>query len=288
VAQPRIAKAAIFDYHEVAAQAGISLILELLMTASEYPAPAAEQDLSAEDLAKCIDHTLLKAEATQAEILRICDEAVAYGFHAVCVNGRWLSLVADRLHETPVQVAGVVSLPLGADTTKVKAAQAQDVIYAGADEIDMVADLAAIIESDDRYLLDQLMTVLRVCRTMRPAVLLKVIIESAALTYDQKVFACRIAQAAGVDYVKTSTGLHPAGGATVEDVRLMKESAPRCRIKAAGGIKTASQALAMREAGADRIGTSAGVAIIEEMRAWPRNSSASPSSRSPEHLTPGE
>jgi deoxyribose-phosphate aldolase len=217
-------------------------------------------------MAKCIDHTLLRAEATRADILRICDEAVAYGFHAVCVNDRWLSLVADRLQETPVQVAGVVSLPLGADTTKVKAAQAQDAIYAGADEIDMVADLAAIIEGDARYLLEQLMAVLRVCRIMRPPVLLKVIIESAALTTEQKLFACRIAQEAGVDYVKTSTGYHPAGGATVEDVRLMKETAPKCKVKAAGGIKTAQQALAMLSAGADRIGTSAGVAIIEEMR----------------------
>jgi deoxyribose-phosphate aldolase len=244
----------------------ISLILEFSMTAAEFPATVAEQSISAPALAKYIDHTLLRAEATQAEVLRVCDEAVAYGFHAVCVNGRWVSLVADRLHDTPVQVAGVVSLPLGASTTKIKAAEAHDAVFAGADEIDMVADLAAIIEGDARYLLHQLMTVLKVCRTMRPAVLLKVIIESAVLTHDQKVFACRIAQQAGVDYVKTSTGFHPAGGATVEDVRLMKENAPRCKVKAAGGIKTAQQAIAMLSAGADRIGTSAGVAIVEEVR----------------------
>ncbi len=232
---------------------------------SESQESAVEQTV-ATDLAKYIDHTLLKAEATQADILRVCDEAVSYGFHAVCVNGRWVSLVADRLQQTAIQVAGVVSLPLGADTTKIKAAQAQEAIYAGADEIDMVADLAAIIEGDARYLLDQLRTVLRVCRVMRPPVLLKVIIESAALGPEQKVFACQIAQEAGVDFVKTSTGFHPAGGATVEDVRLMKESAPRCKVKAAGGIKTAQQALAMLSAGAERIGTSAGVAIIEEIR----------------------
>jgi deoxyribose-phosphate aldolase len=237
------------------------------MTASELPAPAVAPSTSGGDLAKHIDHTLLKAEATQTEILRLCDEAVAYGFHAVCVNDRWLSLVADRLQETPVQVAGVVSLPLGADTTKIKTAQAQDAVYAGADEIDMVADLAAIVEGDARYLLHQLMTVRRVCRIMRPPVLLKIIIESAALTHDQKVFACQIAQEAGVDYVKTSTGYHPAGGATVEDVRLLKENAPKCKVKAAGGIKTAQQALAMLNAGADRIGTSAGVRIMDEIRA---------------------
>lgn len=236
------------------------------MMSSEPQVSAVAPGMTAQDVAPRIDHTLLRAEATQTEILRVCGEAVAYGFHTVCVNDRWLPLVADRLHDTPVQVAGVVSLPLGADTTKIKAAQAKDAIYAGADEIDMVADLAAIIEGDARYLLHQLMTVLRVCRAMRPPVLLKVIIEAAALTTEQKIFACQVAQEAGVDYVKTSTGYHPAGGATVEDVKLMKESAPRCKVKAAGGIKTAEQALALLAAGADRIGTSAGVAIIEEMR----------------------
>ncbi len=222
--------------------------------------------MTSNDVAQRIDHTLLRAEASQAEIVRLCDEAVAYGFHAVCVNGRWLSLAADRLQGTAVAVAGVVSFPLGADTTKVKVAQAQDAVYAGADEIDMVADLAAIIEGDAKYLLHQLMSVLKACRTMRPPVVLKVIIESAALTTEQKVFACQIAQQAGVDFLKTSTGLHPAGGATMEDIALMKQSAPGCRIKAAGGIKTARQAIAMLNAGADRIGASAGVAIMEEMR----------------------
>ena len=219
------------------------------------------------DVARCIDHTLLRAEATRQEVLRLCDEAVQNGFHCVCVNGRWLPLVADRLQETAVHVAGVVSLPLGADTTKIKAAQAKEAVYAGADEIDMVADLAAIIEGDGSYLLAQFAAVLRVCRSMRPAVLLKVIIESAALTHDQKIFACRIAQQASVDFLKTSTGLHPAGGATVEDIRLMKETAPKCRIKAAGGIRTAEQVLALLGAGADRIGTSSGVQIMEEIKA---------------------
>jgi deoxyribose-phosphate aldolase len=175
--------------------------------------------------------------------------------------------VAERLDGTAVKVGGVVSLPLGADTTKIKVAQAQEAVYAGADEIDMVADLAAIIEADAGYLLHQLQAVLKVCRVMRPPVLLKVIIESAALTENQKVFACQIAQQAGADFVKTSTGLHPAGGATVEDVRLMKEAAPQCRVKAAGGIRTAQQALAFLAAGAERLGTSAGVRIVRELEA---------------------
>ncbi len=236
----------------------------------ESQAPTNERGVFRRNLAEHIDHTLLKAEATRAEILRLCEEAASYGFHAVCVNGRWLPLVADRLHDTTVQVAGVVSLPLGADATKVKVAQAEDAIYAGADEIDMVADLAAIVEADGQYLLHQVRSVLKVCRSMRPPVLLKVIIESAALTYEQKVFACQVVQQAGADFLKTSTGFHPAGGATVEDVRLMKEAAPHCRIKAAGGIRTAQQALAFLEAGAERIGTSASVQIINELRATDR------------------
>lgn len=223
--------------------------------------------ISEKELAACIDQTLLDATATKERIVQLCRDAQGYGFHAVCVNGRWVSLAAELLAGSKVCVAGVVSLPLGADSTAIKVAQAKDAIFAGADEIDMVADLASIIESDSKYLLAQLRAVLRICRSMRPAALLKVIIESAALTTEQKVFACRIAQEAGVNFLKTSTGLHPAGGATVEDVRLMKQTAPACRIKAAGGIKTAQQALELLAAGAERIGTSSGVKIIGEVRA---------------------
>ena len=131
----------------------------------------------------------------------------------------------------------------------------------------MVADLAAIIEGDERYLARQLEAVCTVCHSMRPKVLLKVIIESAALTKEQKIFACQIADKIGVDFVKTSTGMHHAGGATIEDVKLMKEYAPHCKVKAAGGIRTAKDALEMLEAGADRIGTSSGVQIIEQFKA---------------------
>jgi deoxyribose-phosphate aldolase len=223
--------------------------------------------ITEKDLAGRIDHTLLKAEATQEQIVRLCDEAKEYGFCAVCVNGRWVSLAADRLQGTGVKVAAVAGFPLGADTTEIKVVQAKEAIRNGADEIDVVADLAAIIEKDAHYLSRQFQAMLQACRSMRPAAALKVIIESAALTVEQKVFVCQIAQETGVDFVKTSTGLHPAGGATVEDVRLMKETAPRCKVKAAGGIRTAEQAIAMIEAGADRIGTSAGVAIINEIRA---------------------
>ncbi len=222
--------------------------------------------VSLEQLSGCIEHTLLSATATKEQIKQLCRQAKDYGFHSVCVNGRWVPWAAEMLVGSKVSVGSVVSLPLGADSTKIKVAQAKDAIYAGADEIDMVADLAAIIDSDEKYLSDQLYKVLKVCRSMKPAVVLKVIIESAALDIEQKIFACRIAQDVGVDFIKTSTGMNPAGGATVEDIKLMKESAPNCKIKAAGGIKTAKQALDMLEAGAQRIGTSSSVEIIEEFK----------------------
>ena len=222
------------------------------------------------DLAGCIDHTLLKATATSEQIKQLCDEAKEYGFCAVSVNPRWVSLAAEQLHGSNLKVGGVVSLPLGADSTKIKVTQAKEVIFAGADEVDMVADLAAIIEGDSKYLTRQLQSVLEVCRSMRPVVLLKVIIESSALTREQKIFACEIADKCSVDFIKTSTGMNSAGGATVEDVRLMKKTAPNCRIKAAGGIRTAKQVIEFLEAGAQRIGTSSGVQIINEFRAGQR------------------
>jgi deoxyribose-phosphate aldolase len=226
-----------------------------------------ERNISEKELAGCIDHTLLDATARQEQIEQQCREARTYGFHTVCVNGRWVPLVAELLAGSKVAVGGVVSLPLGADTTRIKVAQAKEAIFAGADEVDMVADLAAIIAGDAKYLADQLTSVLKICRSMRPAVVLKVIIESAALNNEQKIFACQIAQGVGVDFIKTSTGLHPAGGATVEDIKLMKETAPGCKIKAAGGIKTAKQAIEMLAAGAQRIGTSSGVQIMTEFKA---------------------
>jgi deoxyribose-phosphate aldolase len=223
-----------------------------------------ERQISSDELAGCIEHTLLSATATEEQIEQLCEQVINYGFYSVCVNTRWIALAADKLHNSGVKVCSVISFPLGADSTKIKVAQAKDAIFAGADELDMVADLSAIIEGDSKYLLGQLQAVLKICRAMRPAVVLKVIIESAALSWEQKLFACQTAEKCGVDFIKTSTGFHPDGGATVEDVKLIKEIAPSCRIKAAGGIKTAKQALEMLDAGADRIGTSSGVQIIKE------------------------
>ena len=222
---------------------------------------------SDKELAQVIDHTLLAATATSEDIKHLCDEAKSYGFCSVSVNPRWVAFAADRLSGSKVKIGGVVSLPLGGDTTKIKAAQARDAIFSGADEIDMVADLAAIIEGNHRYLADQLASVLKVCHSMRPAVVLKVIIESAALNTEQKIFACNNCNKVGVDFIKTSTGLNPAGGATVEDIRLMKQAGANCKIKAAGGIRTARQTLDMLAAGAERIGCSASVQIIADYKA---------------------
>ncbi len=240
---------------------------ELRLLDDEYRMTCSEYQISEKGLAGCIEHTLLSATATEEQIKQLCQEAKSYGFYSVCVNPRWVALAAEELAGCEVKVCSVISFPLGADLTKTKTAAARDAIFAGADEIDVVADLASIIEGDSKYLPSQLWAVLKVCHSMRPKVLLKVIIESAALNKEQKILVCRIAEKCGVDFIKTSTGLHPAGGATAEDIKLIKEAAPNCKIKAAGGIKSAKQALEMLEAGADRLGTSSGVQIINKLRA---------------------
>ena len=218
-------------------------------------------------LASSIDHTLLKPDAQESQIEQLCMEAIEYKFCSVCFNPRWVIFAADKLHGSDVNVSTVISFPLGADSTKTKIAETKEVIFGGADEIDVVADISAIVAGDSKYLLTQLQGILRVCRAMKPRVTTKVIIESAALNWEQKLFACKTAERAGFDFIKTSTGMHPAGGATVEDVKFIKETSPGCKVKASGGIKTACDAIAMLNAGADRIGTSSGVEIITQFRA---------------------
>jgi len=217
-----------------------------------------------EKLAKYFDHTILDCMATEADIRRHCDEALKYDFYAVCVQPRWVALCADILHGTHVKVVSVAGFPFGTETPKVKALEAEAVIMDGADEVDIVADLASVLTGDANYLSRDFGTVLNVCCSMKPAVPLKVIIESAALNEEQIRFVCGIAQQAGVDFVKTSTGMHKAGGARLDDVKLMIESAPRCKIKAAGGIRTLDQTMGFIDAGVSRIGASASVQIMEE------------------------
>lgn len=217
-----------------------------------------------EQLAKYFDHTILDCMATEADIRRHCQEAIDYGFYAACVQPRWVTLCADILHGTGVKVVSVAGFPYGTETPKVKAFEAETVIMDGADEVDIVADFASLLAGDEKALRRDFEAVLKVCRSMQPVVPLKVIIESAALNDEQIRFVCGVAQQCGVDFLKTSTGFHKAGGARIEDVKLMAESAPRCRIKAAGGIKTTEQALAFIEAGVSRIGASASVEIVEQ------------------------
>ncbi len=217
------------------------------------------------DLAQTIDHTLLSPTATRADIQSLCLEARTHGFFSVCLPPRWVALAADLLVDCPVKIATVIDFPLGFETTRVKTQQAKAAIFEGADEIEVVADLAAIIEQDTRLLVQQFQSLLRVCRHMRPPVTLKVIIETAALTHDQKALICAVAQQVGVDFLTTSSGFHDAGGATVEDVHFIRTQAPSCQVKASGDLRTLDQALEWVEAGATRLGTSASVAIINAL-----------------------
>lgn len=221
--------------------------------------------MNRQELAKYFDHTLLDPMAVASDIRRICDDAMEYGFYAVCVHPRWVAFAADIVRTSGVKVVSVAGFPFGTNLIRSTADEAKAAIMEGADEIDIVADLASVTSGDSAYLSRQFAQTLSVCRSMRPHVVLKVIIEAAALTGEQVRFVSEIAQNVGVDFLKTSTGFHKAGGARVEDIRLMAQAAPRCKIKAAGGIRTLADTLAFIEAGAARIGASASVSILNEL-----------------------
>lgn len=210
------------------------------------------------DLARWIDHTILAPDATEAQVEPLCREAVAHGFRAVCVNPVHVRFVAARLQGTPVKACSVVSFPFGAAPSRAKAAEAAAAVEDGAAEIDMVIALGLLKAG---RLDDVRADVAAVKRACGPA-LLKVILETCLLTDAQKVAACRLAQEAGADFVKTSTGFG-SGGATAADVALMRRAVgPELGVKASGGIRTYEAARAMIEAGATRIGASASLAII--------------------------
>jgi len=219
----------------------------------------------AAEIAHIIDHTLLKPDATQAQIAQLCYEARKYSFAAVCVNPANVKLAAQLLKDSPVAVCTVVGFPLGATLTEVKAYEAQKVIEDGATEIDMVINIGALKSKDYDLVKRDIATVVRTCHNN--GAICKVIIEAALLTDEEKVKACQLAKEAGADYVKTSTGFGP-GGATVEDVALMRRVVgPEMGVKAAGGIRTFEAARQMIKAGATRIGASAGVKIVQEAKA---------------------
>jgi len=216
--------------------------------------------LTAAEMARYIDHTLLKPEATPAAFDKLCEEAVRYGFKTVCVNSGQVAYVAEKLMGTEVAVCSVVGFPLGAMLSRIKAFEARKAVEFGARELDMVLNVGALKAGDLNTVGNEILAV----RTeARYPIVLKVIIETCLLTDDEKVNACEIAQKAGADFVKTSTGFS-TGGATLEDVALMRKTVdPAIGVKASGGIKDYETAAAMIAAGATRIGAGAGVAIVE-------------------------
>lgn len=215
-------------------------------------------------LASLIDHSLLRPEATASDLGALCAEASEFGVAAVCVSPSLLPVPVGSL-APGIAVAAVAGFPSGAHTGAVKAGEAGAAVESGATEIDMVINLGAALSGDWPVVEAE---VSRIRESVGPSTLLKVIVESAILDDDQLVTACRVAEAGGADFVKTSTGFHPAGGATVHAVRLMALAvAPRLGVKAAGGIRTASEAISMVEAGANRLGTSRTAEILAELPA---------------------
>lgn len=205
-----------------------------------------------------IDHTLLKPESTQEQIKQLTDEAKAYHFASVCVNPTWVAYAKEQLKDSDVKVCTVIGFPLGATTSQTKAFETQDAIANGADEVDMVINIGKLKSKQYDEVEDDIRAVVEASGDK----LVKVIIEACLLTNDEKVKACQLSVAAGADYVKTSTGfsLH---GATIEDVALMRQTVgPDIGVKAAGGARSLADAEAFIVAGATRIGTSAGVAIV--------------------------
>ena len=208
---------------------------------------------------KLIDHTLLKADAQEKDILKLCAEAKEYDFASVCVNPCWIETAKKALEGTDVMVCCVVGFPLGAMTTASKRAEAFNAVSTGADEVDMVINIGKLKDGDEEYVENEI-------RALKEAVgnhTLKVIIETCLLTDEEKVKACLCAKRAGADFVKTSTGFS-TGGATAADVALMKKTVgDDMKVKASGGVRTKEQLEEMVEAGAERIGTSNGVALMD-------------------------
>ena len=222
--------------------------------------PPSQTDIS--QLASMIDHTLLKPEATTPQVEQLCAEAKRFNFASVCVNPTHVKLCARLLQGSPVRVCAVIGFPLGANLPEVKAFEAQQAIRDGATEIDMVINIGALKDKNTHLVASDIAAVVNAAHVS--GALVKVIIEAALLTDEDKVIACRLAKDAAADYVKTSTGLGP-GGATEHDVALMRRAVgTQMGVKAAGGIRSLADAQKMIEAGATRLGASASVKIMAE------------------------
>ena len=210
-------------------------------------------------IASFIDHTLLAPTATGRDIDTLCEEAATYGFASVCVQPMWVARATARLRGKSPAVCTVVGFPLGATTATSKAFETKEAIEHGATEIDMVLPIGALLEGDEETVRAHIRAVVRAAN----GILVKVIIETCLLTDEQKVRACQLAKEEGADYVKTSTGFS-TGGATIDDIQLMRQTVGETLgVKASGGVRTIDEARAMIEAGATRIGASAGVSIVQ-------------------------
>jgi deoxyribose-phosphate aldolase len=213
------------------------------------------------NVARLIDHTILKADATRAEVLQVCAEALRYEFASVCVNSFWVPTVAGELSGSSVKTCAVVGFPLGAAATAAKVAETLEAVAQGATEVDMVINVGALKSGEDDVVEIDIAAV--VDASHEGGAIVKVIIETALLSHDEKVRACQLAVRAGADFVKTSTGFSKTG-ATVEDIALMRATVgPNIGVKASGGVRTLEDLKAMVAAGASRVGASASVKIIE-------------------------
>jgi deoxyribose-phosphate aldolase len=225
-------------------------------------AESEKMKISKEELAKLIDSTLVKAVATKGEIEELCKEAIQYGFQCAVVNPFYVKFAAKLLEDSDVKVCSTVGFPFGVSLSEIKALEAVKAVEDGAEELDMVINLSALKSGDYDFVKRDIAAVVDVKRFSKD-VIVKVIIETAYLTTEEKIIACKLAKDAGADFVKTSTGLF-GKGATVEDVRLMRQTVGKdMGVKAAGGIRTYADAVAIIKAGANRLGTSTAVAIIK-------------------------
>ena len=218
------------------------------------------------DMAAYIDHTLLKADATEEAVRKICHESIDFGFAAVCVNPTHVDLVAVELTNSPVKVCTVIGFPLGANNSRTKGFEAAQAVKSGADEVDMVINIGSLKSGDFGMVEEDIKEVVTRSIDQNSAAIVKVIIETCYLTDDEKVAACKIIRNAGAHFVKTSTGFG-TGGAELHDVKIISEIVGNeLGIKASGGISTYSKTMAMINAGATRIGTSSGVQILAEAK----------------------
>lgn len=223
--------------------------------------------LTRQEFALMIDHTLLRPDAVAGDVIQLCREAVEHGFGTVCVNSAYVPLAVEELRGSNVRVCTVVGFPLGTTSTTAKVAEASRAVCDGAAEFDLVINIGALKDRKTEYLERELREVIGTVRDTRRDAVVKVILETALLTDEEKVLGCRVAVGQGADMVKTSTGFGP-GGATEADVRLLRKAVgERLGVKAAGGIRDLDAALRMIAAGASRIGTSSGVKIMGE---WER------------------